>query len=177
MYKHLNIPDVETTRKPSTDDKVLGILASKEVPNKTKDEVYSLDLAQKFDAKITTDDLSKAPFKQVKRSELDTKSKEKVKLKRQQDRDGIKTRKIEVMPLPPGNYERLKVQQINLTESMELQKQQVHRMKEVQIQNAMDKLVIGNNVQDTSKEDDDDVEEESFGEDQENEEGDFHDSD
>ena len=59
---------------------------------------------------------------------------------------------------------------------MELQKQQVHRMKEVQIQNAMDKLVIGNNVQDTSKEDDD-VEEESFGEDQENEEGDFHDSD
>ena len=90
MYKHLNIPDVEKTKQPSTEDSVLGILASKEVPNKSNnDEVYSLDLAQKFDTKITTDDLSKAPFKQIKRSELDTKSKNKVKLIRQQDRDEL----------------------------------------------------------------------------------------
>merc|ERR1712227_333436 len=75
-----------------------------------------------------------------KRLELDKKSKEKIVLKRQENRDAIKTRQVEVMPLPPDNYERLKVQQIDLMESMELQRQQLHRIKEAKIQNALDKL-------------------------------------
>ena len=46
------------------------------------------------------------------------------------------------MPLPPSNYNGLKVQEINLTESMEIQKQQEHRVKDARIQNALDKLLV-----------------------------------
>merc|ERR1711923_167935 len=51
-----------------------------------------------------------APFQQVKRQSLDEASKAKIPLKHEKQKDGIRTRKIEVMPLPPTNYERLKVQ-------------------------------------------------------------------
>ena len=130
--------------KEKTDStNVFGILASKEVPDKASLENYSIELAQKLDArKNPTDDLASAPFKQLKRSELDDKSKEKITLKRREDRTDIKTRQREVMPLPPSNYNGLKVQEINLTESMEIQKQQEHRVKDARIQNALDKLLV-----------------------------------
>ena len=130
--------------KEKTDSSnVFGILASKEVPDKASLENYSIELAQKLDArKNPTDDLASAPFKQLKRSELDDKSKEKITLKRREDRTDIKTRQREVMPLPPSNYNGLKVQEINLTESMEIQKQQEHRVKDARIQNALDKLLV-----------------------------------
>ena len=122
---------------------VFGILASKEVPDKASLENYSIELAQKLDARKTpTDELASAPFKQLKRSELDDKSKGKITLKRREDRTDIKTRQREVMPLPPYNYNGLKVQEINLTESMEIQKQQEHRVKDARIQNALDKLLV-----------------------------------
>ena len=63
-------------------------------------------------------------------------------MKRREDRTDIKTRQREVMPLPPSNYNGLKVQEINLTESMEIQKQQEHRVKDARIQNALDKLLV-----------------------------------
>ena len=90
------------------ENSVLGILASKEVPDKAFQD-YSLDLIQKFDAATDndkSDNLSKAPFNQLKRIELNKKSKDKILLKRHENRDGIKTREVEVMPLPPSNYER-----------------------------------------------------------------------
>lgn len=174
MYKHLNTPDShseKTTQK--VDNSVLGILASKEVPDKAFQENYSLDLAQKFDSKIDPDNLSKAPFNQIKRVELDKKSKDKIVLKRQENRDAIKTRTVEVMPLPPDNYERLKVQQINLTESMELQRQQVHRIKEAKIQNALDKLTtvesLPTDLEDSSQDNMKCEENEEVEEDEENE--------
>jgi len=142
MYKHLNIPDEQTKEKTDSTN-VFGILASKEVPDKASLENYSIELAQKLDArKNPTDDLASAPFKQLKRSELDDKSKGKITLKRREDRTDIKTRQREVMPLPPSNYNGLKVQEINLTESMEIQKQQEHRVKDARIQNALDKLLV-----------------------------------
>ena len=130
--------------KEKTDStNVFGILASKEVPDKASLENYSIELAQKLDARKTpTDELASAPFKQLKRSELDDKSKGKITLKRREDRTDIKTRQREVMPLPPSNYNGLKVQEINLTESMEIQKQQEHRVKDARIQNALDKLLV-----------------------------------
>ena len=103
MYKHFNTSEKHTQK---VDNSVLGILASKEVPDKAFQEDYSLDLAQKFDSKTDPGNLNKAPFNQVKRLELDRKSKEKIVLKRQENRDAIKTRQVEVMPLPPDNYER-----------------------------------------------------------------------
>ena len=142
MYKHLNIPDEQIKEKTDSTN-VFGILASKEVPDKASLENYSIELAQKLDArKAPTDDLANAPFKQLKRSELDDKSKGKITLKRREDRTDIKTRQREVMPLPPYNYNGLKVQEINLTESMEIQKQQEHRVKDARIQNALDKLLV-----------------------------------
>ena len=148
MYKHLNIPEEKSKNRtdPETSN-VLGILASKEVLDKTSFEEYQLEFAQKFDIRPSIEsknDLQNAPFKQIKRTELDTKSKDKITLKRQQEKHAIKTREIEVMPLPPDNYERLQVQQINLTESMELQKQQERRVKEARLQNAIDKLLEPN---------------------------------
>jgi len=149
MYKHLNIPDLQSEKNTQkVENSVLGILASKEVPDKAFQD-YSLDLIQKFDAATDndkSDNLSKAPFNQLKRIELNKKSKDKILLKRHENRDGIKTREVEVMPLPPSNYESLKVQQIDLTESMELQRQQEHRIKDAKIQNALDKLTTAGSL-------------------------------
>ncbi len=85
--------------------------------------------------------MNAAPYKQIKRSELDEKSKTKIPLKHAINRDAIKTRKVEVMPLPSSNYEHLRVKQIDLKESLELQKQQVKKIKEAQMKHAIDKLL------------------------------------
>ena len=97
-----------------------------------------------------------APFQQLKRKELDEKSKTKIPLKRQENRDGIRTRKVEVMPLPPNNYERISVQQIDLKESMELQKIQMEKMKEAQLKSAIARLansdeIVKFNIEGTSE--------------------------
>ena len=117
-------------------------MATKEVPDK-KTQEYTFELAEKFDARVTKNELKTAPFNQLKRTELDDKSKTKIPLKRQEDRDGIRTRKIEVMPLPPGNYDRIVVQQIDLKESLELQKEQMKRFKDVQMKSTIEKLSQG----------------------------------
>ena len=69
------------------------------------------------------------------------------------------------------NFLRLKVQQIDLMESMELQRQQLHRIKEAKIQNALDKLTTVGSLttdledspqkyEDNDEKDEDDEEEE-----------------
>ena len=70
------------------------------------------------------------------------------------------------------NFLRLKVQQIDLMESMELQRQQLHRIKEAKIQNALDKLTtvgsLTTDLEDSPQkyedndEKDDDADEEEF---------------
>ena len=74
MYKHLNIPEEKPKDRtdPETSN-VLGILASKEVPDKTSFEEYQLEFAQKFDIRPSIEsknDLQNAPFKQIKRTEM-----------------------------------------------------------------------------------------------------------
>ena len=117
----------------------LRILAEKEVPDKE----YVEEFVKKFDDEKwkKENSLKNAPFKQVKRNELDEKAKGKINLKRNLKENPIKSRKVEVMPLPPANYERLKVQQIDLKESLELQKNQMKNLKEVKLQNAIGKLM------------------------------------
>ena len=64
-----------------------------------------MELAQRLDArKPPTDDLANAPFKQLKRSELDDKSKGKITLKRREDRTDIKTRQSYEIKSPPQAF-------------------------------------------------------------------------
>jgi len=146
MFKHLNNNNTheesENVKHDPEKENVFRTLATKEVPDK-KTQEYTFELAEKFDARVTKNELKTAPFNQLKRTELDDKSKTKIPLKRQEDRDGIRTRKIEVMPLPPGNYDRIVVQQIDLKESLELQKEQMKRFKDVQMKSTIEKLSQG----------------------------------
>ena len=59
---------------------------------------------------------------------------------RQENKVGIKSRKVEVMPLPPANYERLRVQPIDLTESLKLQKEHSEKLKALQLKQAVLRL-------------------------------------
>ena len=61
-------------------------------------------------------------------------------LSRQENKVGIKSRKVEVMPLPPVNYERLRVQPIDLTESLKLQKEHSEKLKALQLKQAVLRL-------------------------------------
>ena len=59
---------------------------------------------------------------------------------RQENKVGIKSRTVEVMPLPPANYERLRVQPIDLTESLKLQKEHSEKLKALQLKQAVLRL-------------------------------------
>jgi hypothetical protein len=149
MFQHLNLPRVAENDSDDDEDdseatKVLKVLASKEVPTAKKSAHYTIDLVSRADSHISDDSsIKNAPFNQVKRIELDDKSKAKILLKHQ-DNVGIKSRKVEVMPLPPANYERLRVQSIDLSESLALQAHQATKYKAIQMQNAIEKLTHQN---------------------------------
>ena len=46
------------------------------------------------------------------------------------------------MPLPPVNYERLKVQPIDLKESLKLQKEHSEKLKALQLKHAVQRLTV-----------------------------------
>ena len=132
--------------EPQTEnEEMLRLVASKEVPNKKDVEQYALEMALKIDEK-KSHNMENAPFKTVKKAELDDSAKEKIQLKRQENKDGIKSRKVEVMPLPPANYERLRVQPIDLTESLKLQKEHSEKLKALQLKQAVWRLTNAENV-------------------------------
>ena len=132
--------------EPQTEnEEMLRLVASKEVPNKKDVEQYALEMALKIDEK-KSHNMENAPFKTVKKAELDESAKEKIPLKRQENKDGIKSRKVEVMPLPPANYERLRVQPIDLTESLKLQKEHSEKLKALQLKQAVWRLTNAENV-------------------------------
>merc|ERR1712062_919286 len=97
-------------------------------------------MALKIDEYKEDKSMENAPFNTVKKPELSEASKEKITLKRQENKVGIKSRKVEVMPLPPVNYERLRVQPIDLTESLKLQKEHSEKLKALQLKQAVLRL-------------------------------------
>ena len=101
MLANMTLVDTEAMEWKQKPSSVLKILASKEVPDKTDENLEALMNASSA--------YVHAPFKQVKRVELDETSKAKIPLKHQKQKDGIKTRQTEVMPLPPANYESVRL--------------------------------------------------------------------
>ena len=54
------------------------------------------------------------------------------------------TKKLELMPLPSNNYSHLKAKNIDLSESITLQKDQAAKLKEIQSKQAADRLAQSN---------------------------------
>ena len=54
------------------------------------------------------------------------------------------TKKMELMPLPSTNYSNLKAKNIDLSESIKLQKDQAAKLKEIQSKQAADRLTQSN---------------------------------
>ena len=54
------------------------------------------------------------------------------------------TKKLELMPLPSNNYSNLKAKNIDLSESITLQKDQAAKLKEIQSKQAADRLAQSN---------------------------------
>ena len=75
-YKNMtkNVPKTEN-------EEMLRIVASKEVPDKNDVEQYALEIAMKVDTKKDFS-MENAPFKTVKKQELDDTAKQKIQLKR-----------------------------------------------------------------------------------------------
>lgn len=139
-WKHGGATMLKKISSDEETDNVFRTLATKEVPDKQASKEFAEEFAIKMDERVFTDDLINAPFQQIKRTQLDNQTKAGIQLQRSADRDGIKSRRIEVMPLPPSNYQQLKVQQLPLKESMQLQKLHMKRLKEAQVQNAIERL-------------------------------------
>ena len=87
---------------------------------------------------------------QLKNEALEAKDKTKILLKHSENVK-IKSREIEVMPLPPANYAHLKVKEIQLKESMELIQEREKNLKDLRLKNAIEKL--GLDAKSTSSDD------------------------
>ena len=76
--------------EPQTEnEEMLRLVASKEVPNKKDVEQYALEMALKIDEK-KSHNMENAPFKTVKKAELDESAKEKTRvMARNMDREVI----------------------------------------------------------------------------------------
>ena len=141
LFKHLNLDEKESKNDAISEEtaNVLSELVAKEVPVKiaTHEEV-ALETAMKFESQ-RKDFLKTAPFQQLKNEALEDKDKTKILLKHSENVK-IKSREIEVMPLPPVNYAHLKVKEIDLKESMELIQEREKNLKDLRMKNAIEKL-------------------------------------
>ena len=141
LFKHLNLTEKESKNEAFSEEtaNVLSELVAKEVPVKiaTHEEV-ALETAMKFESQ-RKDFLKTAPFQQLKNEALEDKDKTKILLKHSENVK-IKSREIEVMPLPPVNYAHLKVKEIDLKESMELIQEREKNLKDLRMKNAIEKL-------------------------------------
>ena len=141
LFKHLNLDEKESKNDAISEEtaNVFSELVAKEVPAKiaTHEEV-ALETAMKFESQ-RKDFLKTAPFQQLKNEALEDKDKTKILLKHSGNVK-IKSREIEVMPLPPVNYAHLKVKEIDLKESMELIQEREKNLKDLRMKNAIEKL-------------------------------------
>ena len=153
LLKHLDLPKKGALDSDDDEDpvekvpgnvespNVFKLLACREVPparpksKQKEEESYATSLASKIDSIEDKDRF--APFKSSKTSKLDQTAKADIKLKH---REVTKDKKAELMPLPPASYSKLKVQTVDMAESLELQRQQAERMKELQVKNAKERL-------------------------------------
>ena len=141
MFKHLNLPDKKKNNDTEDTANILSVLASKEVPA-TKHEEHSIETVYK--AEIHRKDyLKTAPFQQLKKVQLNNDDKVKISLNHS-DKNSIRTGKVEVMPLPPKTYSNLKVKELDLRESIALEKEQELAKKKLQMEIALEKLTSSN---------------------------------
>merc|ERR1712218_1068 len=109
LFKHLNLTEKESKNEDVSEEttNVLSELVAKEIPTNLNHEEFALEQAMKFENQ-RKDYLKTAPFQQLKNEALEAKDKTKILLKHSENVK-IKSREIEVMPLPPANYAHLKV--------------------------------------------------------------------
>ena len=141
MFKHLNLPDKMKRNDTEDTANILSVLASKEVPA-TKHEEHSIETVYKADIH-RKDYLKTAPFQQLKKVQLSNDDKVKISLNHS-DKNSIRTGKVEVMPLPPKTYSNLKVKEIDLRESIALEKDQELAKKKLHMEIALEKLTSSN---------------------------------